>query len=332
MMTLEAIVAIVASGLVSGSLYALMASGLSLVWGTVRMFNFAHGAMVMIGAYSAWYISNRGGLAKVLQPLGKSIVENSESSGALGGALLPLGEWILSMSGGFGLLFGVPFAIFFCGLAGYVMYILLVKPFVGKPGADLVVIITTIAGASFLQNGVQVVFGPRYKQLERIWKGPPLLIVDTAIGLQEVLIIVLTPIALILLNIFLKRSKLGLAIRAVAQNDDFARLVGINVNQIYPLTFVVSSILAGLAGVMLGGLFFILPTMGSEPLLRAFVVVVFGGLGSLPGTIVGSYVIGLIEQTSAYVFSLYWAPVVLFATLILVLIFRPRGLMGGEES
>ena len=332
MMTLEAIVAIVASGLVSGSLYALMASGLSLVWGTVRMFNFAHGAMVMIGAYSAWYISNRGGLAKVLQPLGKSIVENSESSGALGGALLPIGEWILSMKGGFGLLFGVPFAIIFCGLAGYVIYILLVKPFVGKPGADLVVIITTIAGASFLQNGVQVVFGPRYKQLERIWKGPPLLIVDTAIGLQEVLIIVLTPIALILLNLFLKRSKLGLAIRAVAQNDDFARLVGINVNQIYPLTFVVSSILAGLAGVMLGGLFFILPTMGSEPLLRAFVVVVFGGLGSLPGTIVGSYVIGLIEQTSAYVFSLYWAPVVLFATLILVLIFRPRGLMGGEDS
>ena len=83
---------------------------------------------------------------------------------------------------------------------------------------------------------------------------------------------------------------------------------------------------------MLGGLFFILPTMGAEPLLRAFVVVVFGGLGSLPGTIIGSYVIGLIEQSSAYVFSLYWAPVVLFATLILVLIFRPRGLMGGEES
>ncbi|MCY3781802.1 MAG: branched-chain amino acid ABC transporter permease [Chloroflexi bacterium] len=331
-MTLEAIVAIIASGLVSGSLYALMASGLSLVWGTVRMFNFAHGALVMIGAYSGWYISNRGGLAKVLQPLGKNITTNSEEWGLLGDILHPLGEWILSIKGGFGLLLGVPLAIIFCGLAGYVIYVLLVKPFVGKPGADLVVIITTIAGASFLQNGVQVVFGPRYKQLDRILKGPPLEVLDTAIGLQEVLIIVLTPVTLLLLNLFLKRSKLGLAIRAVAQNDDFARLVGINVNQIYPLTFVVSSMLAGLAGLMLGGLFFILPTMGSEPLLRAFVVVVFGGLGSLPGTIIGAYVIGLIEQSSAYVFSLYWAPVVLFATLILVLIFRPRGLMGGENS
>lgn len=331
-MTPEAIVAIIASGLVSGSLYALMASGLSLVWGTVRMFNFAHGALVMIGAYSGWYISNRGGLAKVLQPLGKNITTNSADWGVLGDVLHPLGEWILSAKGGFGLVVGVPVAIVFCGLAGYVIYVLLIRPFVGKPGADLIVIITTIAGASFLQNGVQVLFGPRYKQLDRILKGPPLEVLDTAIGLQEVLIIVLTPVTLILLNLFLKHSKLGLAIRAVAQNDDFARLVGINVNQIYTLTFIVSSILAGLAGLMLGGLFFILPTMGAEPLLRAFVVVVFGGLGSLPGTIIGSYVIGLIEQTSAYVFSLYWAPVVLFATLILVLIFRPRGLMGGEES
>ena len=331
-MTLEAIVAIVASGLVSGSLYALMASGLSLVWGTVRMFNFAHGAMVMIGAYSGWYISNRGGLAKVLQPLGKNITQNSEEWGALGAVLHPFGEWILSVKGGLGLVVGVPVAVLFCGLAGYVIYVLLIKPFVGKPGADLIVIITTIAGANFLQNGVQVVFGPRYKQLDRILKGPPLEVLDTAIGLQEVLIIVLTPVTLILLNLFLKHSKLGLAIRAVAQNDDFARLVGINVNQIYTLTFVVSSMLAGLAGLMLGGLFFILPTMGAEPLLRAFVVVVFGGLGSLPGTIIGSYAIGLIEQSSAYVFSLYWAPVVLFATLILVLIFRPRGLMGGEDS
>ena len=331
-MTPEAIVAIVASGLVSGSLYALMASGLSLVWGTVRMFNFAHGALVMIGAYAAWYFSNRGGFAKVLQPIGKSIVDNSEESGALGSLLLPIGEWILSLRGGFGLALGVPLAIVCCGIAGYVLYVLLVKPFVGKPGADLVVIITTIAGASFMQNGVQVIFGPRYKQLDRVLKGPPLEVLDTAIGLQEVLIIVLTPLALLLLNLFLKRSKLGLAIRAVAQNGDFARLVGIHVSRIYPLTFVVSSILAGLAGVMLGGLFFMLPTMGDVPLLRAFVVVVFGGLGSLPGTVIGAYVIGLIEKTSEYVFSLYWAPVVLFATLILVLIFRPRGLMGGENS
>lgn len=290
----EAIIAILASALVSGSLYALMASGLSLVWGTLRMFNFTHGTLVMLGAYAAWYVSDRAGLNG-------------------------------------GLVWGIPAAIVFCALAGYVIYLLLVKPFVGRPGADLVVIITTIAGASFLQNGVQVVFGPRYKQLERIVTGK-IQIMDTAVGMQEVLIIVVTPVALLLLNLFLKRSKLGLAIRAVAQNYDSALLVGINVNRIYPLTFVVSAVLAGLAGIMLGGLFFILPTMGSEPLLRAFVVVVFGGLGSLPGTIIGAYIIGLIESFTSFVLSLYWAPIVLFATLIIVLIIRPTGLMGGEQQ
>ena len=221
-MTLEAIVAIIASGLVSGSLYALMASGLSLVWGTVRMFNFAHGALVMIGAYSGWYISNRGGLAKVLQPLGKNITTNSADWGVLGDMLHPLGEWMLIGQKADSVWWSAfPWLLFSAVLAGYVIYVLLIRPFVGKPGADLIVIITTIAGASFMQNGVQVLFGPRYKQLDRILKGPPLEVLDTAIGLQEVLIIVLTPVTLILLNLFLKHSKLGLAIRAVAQNDDF---------------------------------------------------------------------------------------------------------------
>lgn len=287
------VVAVLASGLVSGSLYALMASGLSLVWGTLGMFNFAHGTIVLIGAYAAWYFSDMAGL-------------------------------------GGGLLLGIPAAIVACSLVGYILFLLLVKPFIGTKGADLTVIITTIAAASFLQNGVQVVFGPRYKQLERVIVGK-IQILNTAIGLQEVGVILLAPTILLLLAFFLKRSKQGLAIRAVAQNYDFALLVGINVKQVYPLTFIVSSILAAVAGVMLGGLFFIIPTMGSEPLLRAFVVVVFGGLGSLPGTIIGAYIIGLIESSSAFILSLYWAPVVLFAVLILVMIVRPSGLMGGKQ-
>lgn len=292
MALLNNIVAIIASGLVSGSLYALMASGLSLVWGTLRMFNFAYGTLVMMAAYAAWYFSDRAGL-------------------------------------GGGLLVGIPAALITCAVGGYVLYLILVKPFVGTKGADLTVIITTIAGASFLQNGAQVVFGPRYKQLERVLEGK-IQVLNTAVGLQEVLVIVLAPTILLLLALFLKRSKLGLAIRAVAQNYDSALLIGIDVKQVYPLTFVVSSILAAVAGVMIGGLFFILPTMGSEPLLRAFVVVVFGGLGSLPGTVIGAYVIGLIESASAFIWSLYWAPVVLFAVLILVMIIKPTGLLGEQ--
>jgi len=288
----ERIIAILVSGLVSGSLYALMASGLSLVWGTLGMFKFAHGALVMLGAYAAWYFSNPAGL-------------------------------------GGGLLLGIPAAIVLIGVGGYVLYVLLVKPFVGRPGADLIVIITTIAGATFLQNGVQVVFGPRYKQLARVLTGE-VRFFNTAVGFQDLIVILVAPTMLLLLALFLKRSKLGLAIRAVEQNYDSAQLVGINAGQVYPLTFAVSAILAAIAGILLGGLFFILPTMGSEPLLRAFIVVVFGGLGSLPGTIIGAYIIGLIESISGFFLTLYWAPVVLFAVLIFVMIVRPTGLMGRE--
>jgi branched-chain amino acid transport system permease protein len=289
---LDKVVAILVSGLVSGSLYALMASGLSLVWGTLGMFNFAHGALVMLGAYTAWYFSNSAGL-------------------------------------GGGLLLGILAAVVLIAVGGYILYVLLVKPYVGRPGADLIVIITTIAGATFLQNGVQVVFGPRYKQLERVLSGE-VRFLNTAVGLQDIMVILITPTMLLLLALFLKRSKLGLAIRAVEQNYDSALLVGINAGQVYPLTFAVSAVLAAIAGVLLGGLFFIIPTMGSEPLLRAFIVVVFGGLGSLPGTVIASYLIGLIESISGFMLTLYWAPVVLFAVLILVLIVRPTGLMGAE--
>jgi branched-chain amino acid transport system permease protein len=292
-MTAETLAAILVSGMVSGSLYALMASGLSLVWGTLRMFNFAHGTLVMLGAYAAWYVSDSRGLD-------------------------------------LGLIVGIPAALVLLALLGVVLYWILVRPFITRPGADLVVIITTLAGATFLQNGAQEIFGPRYKQLDRVLKGQVELI-NTAVGLQELLIIVATPTVLLALAYFLRRTKLGLAVRAVEQNHDSALLVGVNVGRVYPLVFAVSAALAALAGIMLGGLFFITPVMGSDPLLRAFIVVVFGGLGSLPGTVVGAYVIGLIEAIAVFFVGLYWAPVVLFIVLILVMILRPTGLMGGQE-
>jgi branched-chain amino acid transport system permease protein len=292
-MTGETLAAILVSGLVAGSLYALMASGLSLVWGTLRMFNFAHGTLLMLGAYAAWYVSDARGLD-------------------------------------LGLHVGIPAALILLAVLGIVLYVILVRPFITRPGADLVVIITTLAGATFLQNWALEVFGPRYKQLDRVLKGQ-IEILNTAVGLQETLIIIATPVILLGLALLLKRTKLGLAIRAVEQNHDSALLAGVNVGRVYPLVFAMSAALAAFAGVMLGGLFFITPGMGSDPLLRAFIVVVFGGLGSLPGTVVGAYVIGIIEAIAVFFVGLYWAPVVLFIVLILVMILRPTGLMGGQE-
>jgi branched-chain amino acid transport system permease protein len=284
--------AILVSGLVSGALYALVAAGLSLVWGALGVFNFAHGVLLMLGAYAAWYLSSPGGL-------------------------------------GLGLPLGIAGSIVFMVAAGLVIYVLLVRPWVGKPGAELAVIMTTIAGSIFIENLVLELFGGRFKTIDQVVSGTVPL-AGATMQAQNLLVILLAPALLGSLALLLRFSRIGLAIRAVAQNQDAARLFGISVERTYLVTFATSAVLAGIAGILLGGLFNLSPVMGTDPLLRAFVVVVFGGLGSLTGTIFGAYAVGMIEALSSYYVGIYWTPVVLFAVLIAVLVVRPTGLMGRD--
>jgi branched-chain amino acid transport system permease protein len=284
--------AIIVSGLVSGSIYALAASGLSLVWGALGVFNFAHGVLLMMGAYVAWWVSSPEGL-------------------------------------GLGLAAGVLASIVWMALAGALLYGLLVRPWLRTPHAELTVIMTTIAGAMFLENLALTLFGGRLKTIDQIVTGT-VTIGSTAMQAQNLMVIVLAPAILAAFALVLKFTKHGLAIRAIAQNRDAARLVGVRVETMYVLTFAISAVLAGIAGVLIGGLFNISPGMGAAPLLRAFLVVVLGGLGSLPGTILAAYLIGLIEAVSSYVIGIYWTPVVLFSVLILILLVRPNGLLGRE--
>jgi branched-chain amino acid transport system permease protein len=212
---------------------------------------------------------------------------------------------------------------------GVVLERLLVRPFVARRGGDLLVMIVTLAGASWLQNAVQIVWGPRLKQLPTVSQAT-LSFGGTAVGFQQITAVILAPVLLIALTVFLKRSKLGFAIRAVEQNRDSALLAGVNVSAIYALTFALAAGLAAVAGILLGGIFFITPSMGDDPLLKAFIVVVFGGLGSLRGTIAGAYVIGLFEAASNFVVGLYWTPVVLFLVMIAVMVAKPTGLFAEE--
>jgi branched-chain amino acid transport system permease protein len=282
--------AVIVSGLVSGALYALVASGLSLVWGAHGVFNFAHGVLLMAGAYVAWWVSSSEGL-------------------------------------GLGLPVAIVVTLAFLVAAGALLFFLLVKPWVGKPNAELAVIMTTIAGSIFIQNLVLEVFGGRYKTIDQVVNGT-IRIAGVVIEAQNLLCIVLAPVLLVGMWLLLTRTRTGLAIRAVAENRDAAQLFGIGVQKIYIVTFAASAVLAGVAGILLGGLFNISPDMGTDPLLRAFIVVVFGGLGSLPGTIVGAYAVGIIEAFASYYIGIYWTPVVLFLVLIAVLAIRPTGLFG----
>ena len=283
--------AIIVSALVLGSLYALTGAGLSVVWGTLRFFNFTHGSLMMLAAYVAWTISRGLGGRNIWTALLVTLP-----------ALMGV-AWLLELT--------------------------LVRPFLGRRLAELLALITTLAGASLLENLVQVIWGPRFKQL------PPVLVGDQkllglAISRHEVVMILTAPLLLLLVSWALSKTRVGLAIRAVEQNHGSALLMGINVRHIYAVTFALAGALATVAGVLLGALHFMTPTMGGEPLLKSFIVVIFGGSGSFRGTILSAYVIGLIEAASTFFVGLYWTPVVLFLAMTAVLLIRPSGLFGVE--
>ncbi|MCY6380414.1 branched-chain amino acid ABC transporter permease [Hoeflea prorocentri] len=276
------------SGIVLGSLYALMASGLSLIWTTLGVFNFAHGALMMIGAFVAWTVS---------EPLG-------------------LGLWP-------GLMAGIGSA----ALLGIIIEFLLVRPFYGRSNMLLITVMTTLAAMIILEKSAQIIWGARLKQLPRLVEGD-VSVFGAVVSAHEALIVLLAPLILLALWAFTTKTATGRSLRAVGQNQDAAALLGINVPLTFALAFGLGAALAGLTGVLLGGIRFITPSLGAEPLVKAMIVVIFGGLGSLGATVGAAFVIGLAEAFLVLVLGLYWTPFMLFLGLIVVLIFRPNGLFG----
>lgn len=285
---MDLLISTIVSGVVLGSLYALMASGLSLVWTTLGVFNFAHGALMMIGAFVAWTVSEGMGL----------------------------GLWP-------GLVAGVSAAVIFGVLIEY----LLVRPFYGRPNMLLITVMTTLAAMIILEKSAQIIWGPRLKQLPRLIDGD-VSIFGAVISRHEALIIGIAPVILIALWVFTTRTYTGRSLRAVGQNQDAAALLGINVPLTFAIAFGLGAGLAGLTGVLLGGIRFVTPNLGVEPLVKAMIVVIFGGLGSLGATVGAAFVIGMAEAFLVLGLGLYWTPFVLFLGLIIVLIFRPNGLFG----
>lgn len=288
------LLSIVIAALVTGSLYALVASGLSLIWGTLGVFNFAQGALLMLGSYSAFY---------------------------LGGNL-----W-----GQKGLLIAIPAALLVSGSLGILLYKLVVKPFIGLKTGEMAVIMATLAVGTFLENGAQQFFGPTYRKLPPMANGN-VVIQFNAVSAQQFIIMALAPVLLIGFALFLKKTKFGFAVRAVSQNRDTALLNGIPVERIYIFVFFTSAMLAGLAGVLFGGEYFVRPDMGGQLMLQAFIVVLFGGLGSLVGTVVSAYVIGFITAVCNIYIGLFWTPVALFVILFIVILIKPSGLMAPSKK
>ncbi|MBX3577375.1 MAG: branched-chain amino acid ABC transporter permease [Rhizobiaceae bacterium] len=289
-MTLDALSTVLVSGIVLASVYALIASGLSLVWTTLGIFNFAHGALMTLAAYLAWTVSDAAGL----------------------------GLWLGA---------GIAIAVAGVVAAGVLIERLIVRPFYDHRDILLITVMTTLAAMIFIEKGSQLIWGARLKQLRPVVPGQ-VNFLGTTISAQEALIIALAPLLLGLLFLFLRNSRIGRGIRAVGQNPNAAKLIGIDVSRLFIITFALSAALAGLTGILLGSVRMVTPAFGAEPLVKALIIVIFGGLGSLGGTIVAAYLLGLLEAFLIFFIGIYWAPSMIFVLLILILLVRPQGLLG----
>ena len=285
----------VVSGLVTGSVYALMTVGMTLIYGTLRTLNMAHGSMIMVGGYVAWMVFSGFGLGPI--------------PGMVAAAL-------------------VTFAF------GVVIQQVAVRPLIGRRGVDfeMTAFISTFAVTILLANVALQVYGARNKAVPPVIRGRLHLIEGVSVSWHSLVMAAIAVGTLTALGAYLSKTRYGLAISAVAQQLDAARLMGIPAQRVYNLTMGVSSALAGIAGVLLASVFFVSPNAGDLPLLKALIVAIFGGLGSVRGTILAAYVIGLAEALVSLYLGVKWSLPVLFLSIMVVMLFRPTGLLGKPEE
>ena len=284
------------NGLSLGSIYALIALGYTMVYGIVKLINFAHGDVMMLGAYAGYF---------VLRAMGAN---------ALGMTCAFLA------------------AMIFCGLFSIVIERFAYRPLRNAPRLNS--LITAIAVELILQNVMRVLpfVGPNPRQFPTM----PLLnysLGPVSISNLQLIVIILSAVLMVCLNILVNYTKTGKAMRAVSYDMGAASLMGISVNKTIAITFVIGSVLAGAGGVLYATAYpQIDPMMGYMPGLKAFVAAVLGGIGSIPGAMVGGVILGIAETLTKGFISSQYADAISFAILIVILLVKPTGLFGSKRT
>ncbi len=279
------------SGLSLGSVYALIALGYTMVYGIAKMLNFAHGDVIMIGAFTTYTICSTMGLPTAV---------------------------------------GVLAAVVFCTLLGVCIEKVAYKP-LRKASSPLAVLITAIGVSYLLQNVALLIFGTNTKAFASVVFVKPVKLADGQLTISGETIVTIFVCIIIMagLMLFIKKTRAGQAMLAVSEDKGAAQLMGINVNGIIALTFAIGSALAAIAGVLLCSSYPSLdPYTGSMPGIKAFVAAVFGGIGSIPGAFIGGILLGIVEIFAKAYISSQMADAIVFAILIVILLIKPTGLLG----
>jgi len=281
----------IVSGLISGSLYAATALGLTIVYGVSRVFNFAHGVVAVMGAYLAWTL--------------------------------------LSVGGQYNLLLGILVSLVAMYLFGALIYRFTMNPLMKKPGWDISTVLFLLGGGILLENVLLQIYGPRIKSIPTLLEGS-LKIGPVSIQYSDLLLMIIVVVGIVVLNLFFKYTRMGQAMQSTAQSMPGAKVVGIDIERIFGLTFGLAFAVTGFSGVLLSTKYFLNPHIGWEWMVKGFVIVSFGGLGSTNGAIFAGLILGIVEAMVTLYIGAIWVWPVWFVIFLVVLLIRPQGILGGR--
>jgi branched-chain amino acid transport system permease protein len=281
---------VIISGLTNGSVYALMAVGLTLVYGVTKAFNFAYGSFFNLGGYLAWL-------------------------------MIP----VVGAVGGYISIFIAVIPIMF--IVGYGLEKSLVAPLRKRPEWEMKVMMMTLGLALFMDNLYAVVFGGRVKSLPPILEGT-LEMGELIFSYQDIMIFFLSIGGILLFGWILNNTRIGMAVQAVAQNPEGAKIVGIPEKRIFAATFAISTAMVGFGGILLSQKYFISPMSGGAIMIKSWVITAFGGMGSIRGGLYAAFIIGMLEAFVGYTLGMSYGMIALFILLLTTLALRPQGLMG----
>ncbi|MBF0235139.1 MAG: branched-chain amino acid ABC transporter permease [Desulfamplus sp.] len=283
------IIDVIISGMINGSVYALMAVGLTLIYGVSKAFNFAYGSFYSMGGYLAWLILSAAFINSYLV------------------------VFILA----------VPMLL----ILGFLIEKMLVAPLRKRDDWEIKVMMITLGLALFLDNSYQVVFGARMKSLPSILEGS-YSVGEFIISYQDIVIFILSIGGILILRWFLNSTRTGMSVRAVAQNPAGAQIVGIPKEFVFSATFAISTVMVGVGGILLAQKYFVTPTGGWDILVKSWVITAFGGMGSIRGSLYAAFILGMLEAFVGWYYGMNWVLIALFAVLLATLAIRPQGLMG----
>ncbi len=283
------------NGLSLGSIYALIALGYTMVYGIAKMLNFAHGDVIMVGAYVLSMAAVKAGLSPAM-----SIV------------------------------FPVVICMLSCTVLGVTIEKIAYRPL--RNASPLAVLITAIGVSYFLQSVALLIFGSNQRKVESVIPKFSVTLGEIHLSGEAITTLGVTVIIMICLALFINFTKVGKAMRAVSEDKGAAQLMGVNVNSTISLTFAIGSFLAAIASILFVSSYgFVGPYSGAMPGIKAFVAAVLGGIGSIPGAMLGGIILGIIESMSKAYISTELADAIVFSVLIIVLLVKPTGILGRKR-